>query len=193
MRGPARSYQFSENRQKIPWQWKLQGCFASFRSQMAGACEPRTCRVLNAGRAPAVGRQRRNCVDFRRRTHQPHEKRWLELYARLTARSPGDSLVISSQSLPCISEVAKLSSRYAPSTPLVEENRLSPGDQASKMGAHLDAARHLAGPQHDRHGPALLRWGWFSHTQSQSSQRVHFTGIVWTRCINKTRGVAGGS
>ena len=29
--------------------------------------------------------------------------------------------------------------------------------QASKMGTHLDAARRLAGPQHDRHGPALLR------------------------------------
>ena len=25
------------------------------------------------------------------------------------------------------------------------------------MGTHLDAARRLAGPQHDRHGPALLR------------------------------------
>src|SRR5271165_7517726 len=29
--------------------------------------------------------------------------------------------------------------------------------QASKMGAHLDPARGLAGPQHERHGPALLR------------------------------------
>ena len=29
--------------------------------------------------------------------------------------------------------------------------------QASKMGTHLNAARRLAGPQHDRHGPALLR------------------------------------
>src|ERR1039457_48963 len=29
--------------------------------------------------------------------------------------------------------------------------------QASKMGTHLDPARRLAGPQHDRHGPALLR------------------------------------
>src|ERR1700732_3582073 len=29
--------------------------------------------------------------------------------------------------------------------------------QAAQMGAHLDAARGLAGPQHDRHGPALLR------------------------------------
>jgi hypothetical protein len=25
------------------------------------------------------------------------------------------------------------------------------------MGTHLDAARRLAGPQDDRHGPALLR------------------------------------
>jgi hypothetical protein len=29
--------------------------------------------------------------------------------------------------------------------------------QAAQMGAHLDAARRLAGPQDDRHGPALLR------------------------------------
>src|SRR6188472_370422 len=29
--------------------------------------------------------------------------------------------------------------------------------QATQMGTHLDAARRLAGPQHDRHGPALLR------------------------------------
>src|SRR4051794_26472475 len=29
--------------------------------------------------------------------------------------------------------------------------------QASKMGTPLDAARRLAGPQHDRHGPARLR------------------------------------
>ena len=29
-------------------------------------------------------------------------------------------------------------------------------DQAAQMGAHLDAARRLAGTQHDRHGPALL-------------------------------------
>ena len=29
--------------------------------------------------------------------------------------------------------------------------------QAAQMGAHLDAARRLAGPQHDRRGPALLR------------------------------------
>src|ERR1700745_4170726 len=29
--------------------------------------------------------------------------------------------------------------------------------QASKMGTHLDAARRLAGPQDDRHGPARLR------------------------------------
>ena len=29
--------------------------------------------------------------------------------------------------------------------------------QAAQMGTHLDAARRLAGPQHDRHGPALLR------------------------------------
>ena len=28
--------------------------------------------------------------------------------------------------------------------------------QAAQMGTHLDAARRLAGPQHDRHGPALL-------------------------------------
>src|SRR5712671_8091650 len=29
--------------------------------------------------------------------------------------------------------------------------------QATQMGTHLDTARRLAGPQHDRHGPALLR------------------------------------
>src|SRR6202166_1418306 len=29
--------------------------------------------------------------------------------------------------------------------------------QAAQMGTHLDAARGLAGPQHDRHWPALLR------------------------------------
>ena len=29
--------------------------------------------------------------------------------------------------------------------------------QAAQMGAHLVAARRLAGPQHDRHGPALVR------------------------------------
>jgi hypothetical protein len=29
--------------------------------------------------------------------------------------------------------------------------------QAAQMGTHLDAARGLAGPQHDRHRPALLR------------------------------------
>ena len=29
--------------------------------------------------------------------------------------------------------------------------------QAAKMGTHLAAAWGLAGPQHDRHGPALLR------------------------------------
>lgn len=29
--------------------------------------------------------------------------------------------------------------------------------QAAQKGTHLDAARRLAGPQHDRHGPALLR------------------------------------
>src|SRR5450756_2222164 len=29
--------------------------------------------------------------------------------------------------------------------------------QAAQMGTHLDAARRLAGPQDDRHGPALLR------------------------------------
>ena len=28
--------------------------------------------------------------------------------------------------------------------------------QAAQMGTHLDAARRLAGPQDDRHGPALL-------------------------------------
>jgi hypothetical protein len=29
--------------------------------------------------------------------------------------------------------------------------------QAAQMGTHLDAARRLAGPQHDGHGPALIR------------------------------------
>ena len=41
-------------------------------------------------------------------------------------------------------------SRLAPS-------RADVSNQASKMGTHLDAARRLAGPQHDRHGPAHLR------------------------------------
>jgi hypothetical protein len=41
-----------------------------------------------------------------------------------------------------------------------------------------------------------LAWdrGWLEAqlcSQPQSSQRVHFTGIVWIRCIGKTRGVAG--
>src|SRR6202035_1237696 len=65
----------------------------------------------------------------------------------------GDAVVLAPRHRlrPSIVPVAtERNSRLVPS-------RADVPNQASKMGTHLDAARRLAGPQHDRHGPALLR------------------------------------